>query len=155
MARINKKAQKEAEEARSIVDRLLSNLNPGEISIALLGGTASMFGITPPFTRLLMMVSGAAGGDPKSQEPAFWDAWKVAVPMFAVFDWLIKKPDGSYNPPPDGITKEDIGHAVALFSSGALEAVLMYRAMSNPEVVTTALKMPAELLKGVGEIVPG
>jgi len=155
MARISKKAQKEAEEARSIVDRLLSNLSPGEVSIALLGGTASMFGIIPPFTRLLMMVSGAAGGDPKEQEPPFWDAWKIAVPMFAVFDWLVKKPDGSYNPPPDGITKEDIGRAVALFSSGALEAVLMYRAMSNPEVVTTALKMPAELLKGVGEIVPG
>jgi len=155
MARPSKRTIKEAQEARSLVDRLLSNLTSGEASIALLGGTAAMFGITPPFTRLLMMTSGAAGGDPKTQEPPFWDQWKIAVPMFTVFDWLVKKPDGSYNPPPEGITKEDIGRAVALFCSGALEAVLMYRAMSSPEVVTTALKMPAELVKGIGEIVPG
>jgi len=151
MARPTKKAISKAQEASKALDRIFAEVDPNLILAGLLGGTATAGGIIPPFTRL-MMVMGDSGDDFK----ILFDAAKAAqfgysglggvLPgLFAIYSGYTSQ---------DGSGTKDPGPA-ALFASGALEAMLMYKAFSSPGLLEAVVKAPAEIIKGVGEIVPG
>ena len=155
MARPSKKAISKAQEASKALDRIFAEVDPNLILAGLLGGTASAGGLIPPFTRLLSVV-GEAGTVQDYQTLfevvkdggyGYMGPGGVIPALFALYSGLNRDSD---NPTPP----ETIGQG-ALFASGALEAMLMYRAFSNPEVMKSVLALPGDVLKGIGEIVPG
>jgi len=152
MARPTKKAISKAQEASKALDRIFAEVDPNLILAGLLGGTATAGGIIPPFTRL-MMTMGGSGSDIdiliqglKAGGYGYAGLGGVLPGLFAIYSGYQDRDSsaGNKDPAPG-----------ALFASGALEAMLMYKAFSNPELMKTIIGMPAELLKGVGEIVPG
>lgn len=149
------------QEARQEVMAWLDKLPADTAAAAVLAGTAALAGFMPPFTRLLMMTGSAAGGGNTGKDSAvdFIEVWKILSPGYAIIDLFggdeeaLRRKNISYDPSlPDADTYLK---ALGLFCASALEGAMMYNAMKNPEVLTTMIKAPAEILKGVGEIVPG
>jgi hypothetical protein len=85
----------------------------------------------------------------------FSDFWKIISPGYALIDWLVGPEGQEYTLPTDPGAADRWFRSIGLFASAALEGAMMYNAMKNPEVMTTMLKAPAEILKGIGAIVPG
>jgi len=154
MARPNKKALSKAQAQRQIVRQWLDKLPPDTAAAAVLCGTASLAGFTPPFTRLLAMASSSSNAE-KDPGKDFSDFWKVISPGYALIDWLVGPEGQEYSYPTDAETANKWFRSIGLFSMAALEGAIMYNAMKNPEVLTTMIKAPAEIMKGIGEIVPG
>jgi len=152
MARPTKKAISKAQEASKALDRIFAEVDPNMILAGLLGGTATAGGIIPPFTRLLVTMGGSSQDIDilmdalKAGGYGYMGLGGVLPGLFAIYSGYSS--DGS------SAGSKDPGPA-ALFASGALEAMLMYKAFSSPEIMKSIIGMPAELLKGVGEIVPG
>jgi len=157
-----------AEMAASILDRFVNELDANMLICGLLGGMAAYGGILPPFTRLLMMTSQASGGiSGGNLIKSDWDKAYIAIGSLgpgaltggafaSIFGVLLKNQYVS-----SGMTPQDAKIKAAeitqnaAFCSGALESMLMYKAMSQPGLLEAVIKAPAEMLKGVGEIVPG
>lgn len=155
MARPTKKAISKAQEATKALDRIFAEVDPQLAAAGLLGGMAAVGGIVPPFTRLLSMLAPGT-------------ADKDVVTAQARIIQILGFPGPNGEPP--GIMGILMGgggssgaaggptmsiEAWALFASGALEGMLMFKAFSSPEIMKAVIGMPAEMLKGVGEIVPG
>lgn len=109
-----------------------------------------MGGIIPPFTRL-MMVMGGSGDDYKklfevaqAMQFGYSGLGGVIPGLFALYTGSQSTETGAKDPT-----------TAALFASGALEAMLMYKAFSSPGLLEAVVKAPAEIIKGVGAIVPG
>jgi len=152
MARPTKKAISKAQEASKALDRIFAEVDPNLVLAGLLGGTATAGGIVPPFTRLLVTMGGSSQdidiliNAVKAGGYGYGGLGGVLPGLFAIYSGYSQK---------DGTTPSGDPGPGALFASGALEAMLMYKAFSNPEVMKAVIGMPAELLKGIGEIVPG
>lgn len=151
MARPTKKAISKAQEASKALDRIFAEVDPNLILAGLLGGTATAGGIIPPFTRLMVTMGGSSQDIDilinalKAGGYGYAGLGGVLPGLFAIYSGYSNKEPSTGGDPAPG----------ALFASGALEAMLMYKAFSNPELMKTIIGMPAELIKGVGEIVPG
>lgn len=155
MARPSKKAISKAQAQRQVLRQWLDRLPPDVAAAAVLAGTAAMAGFTPPFSRLLIMTASRTEGqkDPVEDVHNFWE---ILSPGYALISWLVGEPDGTSSPPPEANLAPDKAlKAIGLFCMAALEGAMMYNAMKNPEVLTTMIKAPAEMLKAVGSIVPG
>jgi len=133
----------------------LDKLPPETSAAAILAGTAALAGFTPPFTRLLMMTGAASGSSNKDYHKDFAHVFEVLSPQFLIINWLFGPSDSSSTSLTPPIPAEQLTYSIGLFAAAALEGAMMYNAMKNPEVLTTLIKAPAEILKGVGEIVPG
>lgn len=154
MARPSKKAVSKAQAQRQIIKGWLDRLPPDTAAAAVLCGTAALAGFTPPFTRLLSMANPSSDVQ-KDPGKDFSDFWKILSPGYALIDWLVGPEGQEYTFPTEPETADKWFRAIGLFSMAALEGAMMYNAMKSPEVLTTMIKAPAEILKGVGEIVPG
>lgn len=150
------------------LDKFIGELDPNLLLVGLLGGIAAYNGIIPPFTRLLMMTSQASGGVAAGNLiKSDWDKAALAITAagptvltgggFAtVFGLLLKNQFKN-----EGMTATAARQKAAeisqngMFCSGALEAMMMFKAMSQPGLLEAVVRAPAEMLKGVGEIVPG
>jgi hypothetical protein len=141
------------EKITEILDRFLGETDPMVPIVGILGATATLGGVTPPFTRLLGVFTqgsgtGGIGMDYTNiiallggmQGIATWAPFNIAKMLFGG--------GGDGEPQPTAAIW-------GLAASGALEAMLMWRVMGNPEILTTIIKAPAEMVKAVGEIVPG
>lgn len=159
---------KNSEAMADILDKFTTEIDSNMLLCGLLGGLAAYGGIVPPFTRLLMMTSSAAGGvSAGNLIKSDWDKAYLAIGALgpgaitgggfaSVFGLLIKdqlQKDG-YSQVSAKQKAAEISQNAA-FCSGALEAMLMYKAMSQPGLLEAVVKAPAEMLKGIGQIVPG
>lgn len=157
-------------------DKLFAEIDPMLLTAGALGGIAASGGIVPPFTRLLMLFGAATGANVQADvtqaidnvvnHPTLEQSAGLALisPVAGVMEfWNFVGHQLAPSPPSNGTTSppktaEQVKYEVskaALFASGALEAMMMLEVMRNPEVLTTIIKQPAEMLKGIGEIVPG
>jgi len=167
MARPTKKAISKAQEASKALDRIFAEVDPNLLIAGTLGGLAAYGGIVPPFTRLLMTMTQANGfGTEIIKEDI--DKVKLATVIASgpvgilggaagtLFGILIKQEleNGGVSSEVAEKIAADIS-TTALFASGALEAMLMFKAFSSPGLLEAVVKAPAEMIKGVGEIVPG
>ena len=146
------KTKSSRETAQAILDRFLSEVEPMVPVAAILGGTAAVCGVIPPFTRLLDMIGQAsqAGGGVKldlERLGVLITSPYMGGPLL-FFEALLGGGGGG-----DGDSNRVAN--IGLFCAGALEAMMMYNALKNPEVVTSLIKAPAEVIKGIGEIIPG
>jgi hypothetical protein len=150
------------------LDRFIGELDPNMILCGLMGGMAAYGGIIPPFTRILMTVASASGG-PMKVDAMIPDKDKLMIAAAALspmgllggtgatlFGSLLKKQlmeQGTTEQMAETEANKIV--ATATFCSGALEAMLMYKAFSSPETMKAVIGMPGEILKGIGSIVPG
>lgn len=157
-----------AEKAAEILDRFTNEIDVNMLLCGALGGLAAYGGIVPPFTRLLMMTSAASGGMDLGGLLKN-DYEKAAVIVSAMtpgallggfagtlIGVFIKRQleDSGMSSDAAEIKAAEITQT-ATFASGALEGMLMYKAMSQPGVIQSVIGMPAEILKGLGAVVPG
>jgi len=156
------------QKALDSLDKFIGELDPNLILVGLLGGLAAYGGIIPPFTRLLMMTSQASGGiSAGNLIKSDWDKAALAITAAGptlltgggfgtVFGLLLKNQlqDQGMAPATAKQKAAEISQN-AMFCSGALEAMMMFKAMSQPGLLEAVVRAPAEMLKGVGEIVPG
>lgn len=144
------------------IDKVFAEVDPMAAVCGLLGGIAASNGIVPPLTRLLMMFGGAFGssdglkGDLQtaSQNAAIGAAFNPIAVSPAIWTYIGSLFAGQ-SEAKDQTTKDALSAKMGLFASGALEGILMYELMQHPELLQTIIKQPAEMLKGLGEIVPG
>jgi hypothetical protein len=137
-------------EKGGLLEQVLSKLNPMEAAVMILGGTAASCGIVPPMTQLLRSFSGNLTiFDPS--------ATVLTGPPTAI-GWLyiLQHPDEFGNAKPT--TAEDV-KALGLFCAGAIEAMIMYNLVKNPELTKTLIDIPFKILhataEGIDAIVPG
>jgi len=155
MARPSKKVK--AEEASKALDRLFAEVDPNLMIVAMLGGSAAAGGLVPPLTRLLMTV----GKEPTviSEDYAKMFAGAAVLGPGGMITGVLPAIFALYvsqNPTAFGASGNDKDpRPAALFASGALEAMLMYKAFSTPGLLEAVIKAPAEMMKGIGEVVPG
>jgi len=154
MSRKSSKAKSSKETAQAILDRFLSEVEPMVPVAGILGGTAAVCGVIPPFTRLLDMIGQAsqAGNGVKldlERLGVLVTSPYMGGPLLLFEALLGGGGDGG------GAQNSNRTANIGLFCAGALEAMMMYNALKNPEVVTSLIKAPAEVIKGIGEIIPG
>jgi len=154
MARPTKKAVSKAQEASKALDRIFAEVDPNLIIAGFLGGTAAAGGLVPPLTRLLSIVS-SSGTSTQDYQRLFEIGNVFAYGPGGLIPGLFRLYLGEQERQGSTASAEASIAQYALFCSGALEGMLMYNAMKNPEVLKGIIGMPAEILKGMGEIVPG
>ena len=144
---------KQKEKITEILDRFLGETDPMIPIAGILGATAALGGITPPFTRLLMIFTQKGGGKGIDFDiTTILGAMGGIQGMATYAPWTIGKMlfggdgDGTPSASPE---------IWALAASGALEAMMMYNVMKNPEVLKAVIEAPAKMVSAVGEITPG
>jgi hypothetical protein len=139
------------EEKFETIKDILEKIDPMEAAIMLLGGTAASNGVIPPLTRLLSSFTGSdlskSGSDIFSLlttpgytlltgESIFTPGWQ------SILNWL--------TPPvqiPQTEAQAKVQSArIGLFCSGAIEAMIMYKLVSNPETFKQLISIPGSML---------
>ena len=138
---------------KETIDDILGKLDPLEMAIMILGGTAAMNGIVPPLTQLLRTMGGIGasnlGGSGTGVTVGYGIPWMSGL---SILDAMSKEP-GASEAQAKVISEGDV--RLGLFCSGAVEAMIMYNFVKNPKAVESLLAMPGQILHGIGEIVPG
>ena len=153
-----RKPRKTKFDAARMTQTVLEKLDPMQAAIMILGGTAAANGIVPPLTRLLQIFSGgAAGADVVKMQTNLLASVPDPFGAGQLIKILTKLFGGGQSSVvvPDTATQAIETSQLALFCSGAVEAMIMYRLVSNPDVMKGIISMPGEILQGVGSIVPG
>jgi hypothetical protein len=150
------------EEKYPTIKAIIEKVDPMEAAIMVLGGTAASNGIVPPMTRLLQTFTG--GGIPadllkkqadltKSPMSQGWDLWSwITTPGWQLFGWQFNQLPQQQVTPSTSPTQEQIEIAsakIGLFCSGAIEALIMYKLVSNPETFKALMQLPGKALTGV------
>lgn len=133
-----------------VLQRLFEKGDPLLASAMILGATAAYGGLTPPFTRLLKaFAEGNISSDLEgaAQSVSFGVLGGIGVVPGLLFGWIFKEDDSETE-------KRAKVSAAALAAAGAVEVYLMAQIMKQPEVLKSIIAAPAEVLKGIGEIVP-
>ena len=152
MARPTKKAISKAQEASKALDRIFAEVDPNLILAGLLGGTATAGGIIPPFTRLMVTMGGSSQDIDmlinalKAGGYGYAGLGGVLPGLFAIYSGYSNK-----EPTTSGRSRSRAHCSLAVPS----RLCSCTKRSRNPELMKTIIGMPAELLKGVGEIVPG
>ena len=164
----SKAAKKKKESTAAILDRFVTEIDINMVMCGLSGGIAAYGGLVPPFTRLLMtfnnLMPGGVGFE--ISKSVDFDHRNVAAFMSPggmlgsgagfLFGSILKK-QLTESGTPEALAEAQAKTITssAIFMSGALEAMLMYKEFSNPEVAKAIISAPAEIIKGVGSVVPG
>jgi len=146
---MSRKAAKK-EKITEILDRFLGETDPMVPIVGLLGAVATYGGITPPLTRLLSIFTTDGLGGNIAKDLTTMQGKIAAMGglggfgLYEAGKWL--SGEGTTTPEPE---------KYALAAAGALEAMLMWYVMHNPQVLTSIIEAPAKMVAAVGEIVPG
>ena len=153
-----RKAEKKAADAADAWDKVFAQVDPEVLLAGTLGAIAAKGGITPPFTSLLMSLSGDEGIAEKLK-----DSWMKVAELGSV-GWmagdltlrqlspLIDLLTGNHD---SGATDEEKKKAVAgyaVMASGAFEAMLMMTFAKNPEFQKAVYDMMSGGISGLGAI---
>jgi hypothetical protein len=139
-------------------DELFSELDPIQAALMILGGTASVCGITPPMTQLLKAFGGdlsQASGILQEQGIAYGGAG--AGPIKWILDWYTSWSIFNPSAPQVSGTAADRQAQLlqlGLFCSGAVEAAIMYEFVKNKETFNQLIKLPGEVAQGLGKLIP-
>jgi len=149
MARPTKKAVSKAQEASKALDRIFAEVDPNLIIAGFLGGTAAAGGLVPPFTRLLSITGSGTAGD---YQRLFDVASVFGLGPGGVIPGLFRLYLGEQERAGQPVDSSAAVAQYALFCSGALEGMLMYKAFSSPGLLEAVVTQPAKI---VDAIVPG
>jgi hypothetical protein len=149
-----------AKKEETILSEILEKIDPMEATIMILGGTAAVNGIIPPMTRLLLTFVGGdatTSGNVTKDIAAAQLLTLAGVPLgipgifVQMLAFTLFKPDQNQLPVEEDKAKVA---ALGLFCSGAIEAMIMYKLVSNPEVFKALIQLPGQVLQGAGSLIP-
>lgn len=159
---------KDDKEKYGTIKDILENVDPMEAAIMILGGTAASCGITPPMTRLLLIFSGGnsstnnvvkedlTGAFLRSANGIVGSIWDIiSQPFGGLFGKLGTTSDST--PAPTQGSVEANQAKLGLFCSGSIEAMIMYKLVSNPETFKALLQLPGQVLtgaEGLAKVIP-
>jgi len=131
------------EKITEILDRFLSETDPMVPVVGILGAVATYGGITPPLTRLLsIFTTGGLGGD-IAKDLTSAQGRVAAMGGLGTFGiWEAGRMLSGE------VTTHD-PEKWALAAAGALEAMLMWYVMHNPQVLTSIIEAPAKMIDAV------
>jgi len=156
------------QKSEELISTIFEKVDPMEAMIMILGGTAAVNGIVPPLTRLLMtFVSGdSIASDNVKKDIAAAQLLSIAgiplgipglfIQMLAMGVGQNASGSGSWGSGSSTATDADKAKiaALGLFCSGAIEAMIMYKFVSNPDVMKALIALPGQVLQGAGSLVP-
>lgn len=132
-----------------LAEVILDKVDPNMILVGALGATATLGGITPPLTKLLM----AFGGDGLDADiQKIVGLIEISNPVTLMPGILNLVFGGSSDN-----TQTTDPRKFGLAASGALEAMLMYTLFQNPEFMKGIMALPSSIigsLKGVTTAIP-
>ena len=157
----------------AILSEILEKVDPMEAAIMILGGTAAANGIIPPFTRLLMGLEEGLSGSAfaAGSTPAVTKDLDVAqssvfgliaasvtgipwlLPLSTLLGWGRVSSSGNnfgQTETASEIEKKGQTAAIGLFCSGAVEAIIMYKLVSNPDVMKALIALPGQVIRAAG-----
>lgn len=159
-----------------LLSEILEKVDPMEAAIMILGGTAAANGIVPPFTRLLMGLEEGLSGTvfATGSVPAVQKDINIAqtsvfgliaasvtgipwlLPISTLLGWGQVSSQGwnGNTTPASEIEKEGQVAALGLFCSGAVEAMIMYKLVSNPDVMKAIIALPGQVITAAGNAIP-
>ena len=130
-----------------VADRLISDIDAEVILAGLLGGTAAATGITPPLTRMLMIFNDTLDSDHQALLTSI-------IPGGHLLESGWRSLQGILGLGGDPDKPEDPSY-IALFASGALEAMLMMSLMKNPAFIGAVGNVASAGLKAAGQALGG
>jgi len=138
MAKYQKKAETKAKARVEMLDKLLEDIDAEVLLAGTLGATAAYGGMMPPFTRMLVAISGGEGSekinelvlDYKTLLLAGTGAGIGGALFYNMFKRILSQDPGAE---PTEQQKKEIA-MTAVMASGFFEGMLMMRFASNPEV---------------------
>lgn len=153
------------EKTKDTIAAIFEQVDPMEAMIMILGGTAAVNGIVPPLTRLLMTFVGGetTSSDNVKKDIAAAQLLTIAgiplgIPGLIIQFLAIGSAQAAMGgwTQTSGTEKEEKAQvaALGLFCSGAIEAMIMYKFVSNPEVMKAMIALPGQVLQGAGKLVP-
>ena len=135
-----KKAASPSQTRADMLDKLFSQVSPEVLLAGMLGGLATMGGITPPLTRMLVALSGDDGPSAdlrshfeKVAGSAWWNVVQLGSPASFIGTFLMGS--GTENGTVNKVPIEQY----ALVASGIMEGMLMMAFMQNPEAQKVVL----------------
>lgn len=149
MARPSKKAISKAQETSKALDRIFAEVDPNLILAGFLGGTAAAGGLLPPFTRLLSITNS---GSPADYQRVYEIANVFGYGPGGIIPGLFRLYLGESERQGSPVSSDESPAKYALFCSGALEGMLMYKAFATPGLLEAVITQPAKI---VDAVVPG
>ena len=158
-----RKPRKKKIDTAATLQTILEKIDPIAIVAMGLGATAAGNGVVPPLTQLLASFSGGFRSftDWSGKAPdALFKMAQTATPFgsLGLLEWLFgligeqQQAINELTPTEQQILDERFRRG--LMASGALEALLMYKLLSNPEVLKQLIELPGEVLSGIGSLNP-
>lgn len=130
-----------------IADKLIQDIDAEVILAGLLGGTAAATGITPPLTRMLMIFNENLNKD-------HYALLTAVIPGGHLLESGWRSLQGVLGLGGESEKPEDPNY-IALFASGALEAMLMMSLMKNPAFIGAVGNVASAGLKAAGQAIGG
>ncbi len=149
------------EKTKDTIAAIFEKVDPMEAMIMILGGTAAVNGIVPPMTRLLMAFVGGetTSSDNVKKDIAAAQLLTVAgiplgIPGLIIQLFAIGSVEGMSGGSVSEADEKAQVAALGLFCSGAIEAMIMYKLVSNPEIMKALIALPGQVLQGAGKLIP-
>jgi len=137
MAKYTKKAPTKAQTRVDMLDKLFDEVSPEVLLGGMLGAIAAYGGMTPPFTKMLIAISGGEGSDKINELVLDYKTLLVAGTGAgiggALFYNMFKR---FLSQEPSNATSEQQKEIAmtAISASGFFEGMLMMQFAKNPEV---------------------
>jgi len=141
------------------LEKATEKVDPITVAAMTLGGTATMLGITPPMTSILITLKNFTsadimGGGTSTQGNWFASPFMPGLTLWRYQEEQRKKGIKASPTNPEGWGVEDI----ALFCSGAMEALITLELVRNKEFMKTLIGAGTTLgsaaIRAAGEAVP-
>jgi len=134
-----KNAQKKAASASDVWDKVFAEVSPEVLLGGLLGATAAYGGMTPPFTKMLIAISGGEGSDKINELVLDYKTLLVAgtgagiggALFYNMFKRVWERAEDAKDPTEQ--QKKEIA-MTAIAASGFFEGMLMMSFAKNPDV---------------------
>ena len=147
-----RKAEKKAASASDAWDKVFAEVDPEVLLAGTLGAIAAKGGIVPPFTSLLMSLSGDEGiaSNLADKFQLVYAAGSPAIAWYTVTELIVKTLEDKRDKSDDEKKQEIASYAV--MASGAFEAMLMMTFAKNPEFQKAVYSMMSSGVSGLGAI---
>jgi len=136
-----------------IADRLLAQVDAEVLLAGVLGATAALGGLTPPFTRMLQAVNEETDSqDYKNAILSVTGPGFVYVQSKKVSDWIADMLTG--NQGDSSVSPADKTKIWGLAASGALEGMILMSFVKNKDAMAAVTGLAGQAIRAGGEAVP-
>jgi len=149
-----RKPVRAAETRVDIADRLLAQVDAEVLLAGVLGATAALGGLTPPFTRMLQAVNEeTTSQDYKDAILSVTGPGFVYVQSRKVSDWIAGLVTGNQSDNAS-VSPADKTKIWGLAASGALEGMILMSFVKNKDALSAVTGLAGQAIRAGGEALP-